>query len=66
MLSKIDQFRAELKKLLLKYDASIDWSCDSDMQGVYGERMIISVDQWPKDTTEEVVCYQGSISGGDL
>lgn len=41
----IKDFRADLKALLIKYDATIAFDCDecSDMHGVTGERIIASV-----------------------
>ncbi len=40
-------FIAELHTLLEKYNASIDWTCDSgsDMHGVSGEKMLLTMDK---------------------
>lgn len=38
-----NNFKRELRELLEKYNASIDWSCGqySDLQGVYDEEMVV-------------------------
>lgn len=40
----MNNFVDELKALLEKYDATIDWTCSacSDLHGVYDERMTVS------------------------
>ena len=40
----MDNFADELKALLEKYNASIDWTCGacSDLHGVYDMRMTVS------------------------
>lgn len=38
-----NNFKRELKELLERYDASIEWTCGqcSDLQGVYDEEMVV-------------------------
>lgn len=45
MTVKQKEFLKELHKLLLKYDASIYWTCDdcSDTYGIYDEKMVIDM-----------------------
>lgn len=45
LISKILALRHELSKLLKRYNASVNFVCDegSDIYGIYGESMVISV-----------------------
>lgn len=43
-MSKAKEFKKELKDLLAKYDACIQFTCDdsSDTHGLYGDRLVIN------------------------
>jgi hypothetical protein len=60
---KVAEFKKELKELLAKYNASIDWDCGdgSDTYGIYGETMSIDV-----DGKTEKICDGWSIESADL
>ncbi len=45
--AKATEFKRELKALLEKYDGSIDFGANGDMEGMYNEEMNVCI----KDTT---------------
>jgi len=44
-----EDFIVELKKLMIKYNASIGFTCssDSDTHGLYNEHIVIQIDNEP-------------------
>lgn len=63
-MSKADEFKSELRALLLKYGASIGvgYADCSDTHGMYDEHMTIDFD----DRTSITVCDGWGISVSDL
>lgn len=69
----IGSFKTELKNLLEKYDAAIEWSCGpcSDMHGIYDEQMSVSFSVGRGQRAygydlESLLNYGGSVSVYDL
>lgn len=48
-INKINEFKSELRALLIKYDVGISAECD-ETQGVTGETMCISMNKGPWTT----------------
>ena len=46
-MENIDNFKKELKELLIKYNASIGFNCgeNSDTHGLYDEKMVIDIEK---------------------
>ena len=70
MANKATEFKKELKELLTKYNASIDFACDdcSDWHGITGERMTVSFRQGKtfKYDKYTLADYQSYIDASDL
>ena len=67
---EIQKFRSELKDLLVKYNASINFSVGScsDTHGLYDEKMVVSIRPDPKSFKEiDIIEVPGwGISAGDI
>lgn len=66
---KMADFTTELKALLIKYNASIDFDCSdcSDLHGVYGEKVVASFREGNTYKYTEVELSKGwSVSSEDL
>lgn len=57
------EFLTELKALMEKYNATIDWCCDdfSDLCGVYNSHIEISL-----NNTTDIVFYDDSVDADDI
>lgn len=69
----INSFKAELKNLLEKYDAAIEWGCGvcSDVHGIYDEQMSVSFSVGRGQRSygydlESLLNYGGSVTACEL
>ncbi len=61
------EFKAELKALLLKYNADIGFDCSdsSDTMGIYGERIVARLGEGREEETIHLV-HGWCVEGADL
>lgn len=62
---KLQTFKQELKELLEKYDATLEFSCSacSDLHGVYEEEMVV---YFNKERTEYTLSQGYNVEPSDL
>lgn len=69
-MDKEINFKKELKELLKKYDATIDWMCDpcSDLYGVYDSKLVVTfwTSKYFKEESEHTLSEGDSICFEDL
>jgi len=69
-MSQATEFKKELKALLTKYNASIDFSCDdcSDWHGITGEKMVVSFRKGKTFKYEEhtLADFQSYVDASDI